>query len=764
MNRPILYFLAVLVLASCSAKKFLPEGELYFAGHEFEYQDSVYIVPDSVKNDLVDELKPKPNGKIFASRPGVWLYNVVDEPKKDKGLKYTLKYKWGEEPVYLSDVDLDRNQSFVSGYLANNGFFNATTDVRIDSSKYEAKVIYEVKEKRPYKIDTLILDIADDFKKVEAYLTSGLKKSQLKPGTTYSQEGLENERQRLSNYLRTQGYYYFQPEYLLFLADSSLNSHKVMLHLTVKETTPTEALQQYAFGDIYVYLGFDPTDTVQAARDTTMQDSLTFIYKEPPVMKPKKLARYIHFEPGEVYNSEEHNRTIYHLNGLDVFQFVNTRFNIDPVNPTLLHPAFYLSMRPKKSITTEVTLSTNSNHFTGPGVQVEFLNRNALRGAERLVITGTGSYEVQLSGERKGLSTYELGLNASLLIPRYYGPFSFAKSSRYIPYTKFSLDYRLYSQPLYYSQNSFTASYGYQWQETKFKRHELNLVEFTYIELLKTSDVLDSLLESNLLFRESFTDQIIFGPSYTFTYSNQTEVKRKVNNFFQFSLGLSGNVLSLANKALDSERNEDGAYELFSVQYAQYTRAMLDNRFYFHLDRRNTLVFRQKIGAGIPYGNSNTLPFSKQFYVGGANSLRGFQIRSVGPGTYYEEDQQFAGFFSQTGEAVLETNLEFRYSFNKVIKGAAFVDAGNVWLINNAEAWPGGKFEAKDFMNELAVDGGIGLRIDVSILVLRLDLGMPLRKPYLPDGDRWVFDKIDFGSKDWRRDNLLLSIAIGYPF
>ncbi len=468
-------------------------------------------------------------------------------------------------------------------------------------------------------------------------------------------------------------------------------------------------------------------------------------------------------EPGEIYNKRHEALTLEHLNKLDIFNYVSLSFTTDTTDgKNLLRANIITSPRPKHSLRSQVVLTTTSTNFTGPGLQLRYTNRNLFKGAEQLRLSATGRYEQQLTGSRKGLTSYEIDLSADLLVPRVSGPIKSRKLTGNVPKTKYSLSYRLFNQPDYYAQSSFGASFGYEWLTNKTTFHDFKLIRLDYVRLLQSSERLEDLFDQGVLDRESFNDQLIFGPSYSITYSPERK-GRSVNYFIGGSLESSGNLLYGAYNLSNSEVNEDGQYVVVGVPFAQYTRTQLDARLYLDVAEYTTLVFRQNLGVGLPYLNSNSLPFAKQFFVGGASSLRGFQPREVGPGIYKNTENTDDSFFDQTGDIMLEWNAESRFDLGGYLKGALFVDAGNVWLINESSNRPGGRFEWKDFMNELAISSGAGLRIDADFIVVRFDLALPLRDPSFEEGNRWLFDRIAINNS-WVWDNMILNFAIGYPF
>ncbi|MGK0280427.1 MAG: outer membrane protein insertion porin family, partial [Litorivivens sp.] len=292
--------------------------------------------------------------------------------------------------------------------------------------------------------------------------------------------------------------------------------------------------------------------------------------------------------------------------------------------------------------------------------------------------------------------------------------------------------------------------------------HDFKLLRLDYVRLLQSSERLEDLFDQGVLDRESFNDQLIFGPSYSMTFSPERK-GNFANYFIGGSLEFSGNLLYSVYNWSNSEVNEDGQFEVVGVPFAQYTRTQIDARVYLDVAEYTKLVLRQNVGIGIPYLNSKSLPFAKQFFVGGASSLRGFQPRAVGPGIYKNTAGTDDSFFDQTGDIMLEWNAESRFDLGGYLKGALFIDAGNVWLINESSNRIGGEFIWNQFLNQLAVSGGAGLRIDADYIIVRFDLALPLRDPSFESGNQWIFDQIALDN-GWVGDNMILNFAIGYPF
>jgi outer membrane translocation and assembly module TamA len=301
---------------------------------------------------------------------------------------------------------------------------------------------------------------------------------------------------------------------------------------------------------------------------------------------------------------------------------------------------------------------------------------------------------------------------------------------------------------------------------TAQQEHELDPFSFSFTKVLSTTDAFRLLLLNNPYLRKSFQEQFIIGSNYGYTYNSQIGSVRRSQYYFNGSIQLSGNTLYLVQSLFSGRRStEENPYTLFGYAYSQYSRFTVEGRYFYDFTKKSKLAARVFGGVGLPTGNSSTMPYVKQFFSGGSNSIRAFQARSVGPGSYRIPDS-LAGkaFLDQSGDIKLEANLEYRFTIISVVKGAFFADAGNVWLSQKNAQYPGGEFILDQFQKQLAVGTGAGLRFDFSFFVLRLDLAFPLRKPYLPDNQRWVINQIDFGNPSWRSQNLVLNIAIGYPF
>ncbi|OHT47422.1 hypothetical protein B0A71_09555 [Flavobacterium tructae] len=754
--------LSLFFVFGCSNTKYLPEGDLLYTGGSVTVKDSILKKKErkALENELNDLLRPKPNKQFLGLRPKLWFYNIAGEPKKQKGIRYWLRTKVGEPPVLFSKVDLEYNASVLRNFTENRGYFK--TRVSADSTVSHKRVTaeYTVVPKKQYIIKSVIFP--DDSLAMSRIIGRSSRRSLLKVGQPYDLDVIKAERERIDARLKEKGYYYFNPDYLLAQVDSSKGDHEVKIRLVIKADTPPKALTAYKINKIVVYPNFTISkDSVKYQPKDIIQYKDFTIIDTADSFKPRVFDRAIHFKKGDFYNRKDHNLTLNRFVNLGTFSFVKNEFKPSDSLPNALDSYYYLTLLPKKFIRVEVLGKTNSASYTGSEININWNNRNLFRGAELFTVSIFGGADFQLSGANNGKNIYKLGTETSLTWPRFIVPFFHIEgSSEYVPRTKATVRYEYQNRTQLYALNSFKTSFGYQWKENIRKEHQLNVIDVTYVSPNHvTAEYLADIQEDPSL-EKIIEKQLIFGPTYTYTYTNTMQKRRKNTFYFSGDLDLAGNVTGLVTGANVKDGNQKN---IFDVPFSQYVKMRGDLRHYLKLGKESELASRIILGIGLPYGNSRALPTAKQFVVGGTNSIRAFRARSLGPGSYLNTQTTNNFLPDQSGDLKLEFSTEYRAKLFSIVRGALFVDAGNVWLLNADPNKPGGEI-TKDFMKDIAVGAGAGLRFDLSFLVLRTDLAFPLRKPYLPQGQRWVIDDINFGSGPWRKENLILNIAIGYPF
>lgn len=774
--KPIIALTLVTIVASCSNIKYLKEGQMLYTGAEVKIKnDSISKKQKKeLQATLESNLTPKPNSTFLGLRPKLFFYNIAKEPKKQKGFNYWLKYKMGEKPVLLSDVDREFNKEILVNYSENKGYFNAKATADTISKNRRAKVIYSLNPGAQYLISEV--KFQKDSTLINKEIQNLKAKSLLKTGAPFDLDVIKAERERIDNALKERGFYYFHPDNIIVQADSTVTkNHKVELNVKLKDQTPDLATQQYSIDKVVVFPNYNIRDVKEGKYNIPMEaDSLSkYAYQDIYVIdpdhkfKPKIFDRALYFKKGDLYNRKNHNLTLNRLISLGVFKFVKNEF---VVSDSLKHQfdAYYLlTPREIQSLRLETLGRTNSANYVGSELNLNWTHRNIFRGAEQLKGSLYGAFDVQMGGPKDANNIFRAGANMQLSIPRIVAPFRFNSSSAFVPRTNINLGYEYQSRTQLYTLHNFNGSFGYVWKENIRKEHDLKVIDITMVAPQTVTEKYQEQINgnpaegipANPTLQRVVDKQLIFGPTYAYTYTNTTSPQTNTI-YYRGMLDLAGNITGLITGA----NAKDGKQKnIFGVPFSQYIKLENDFRFYHKFTEKTNLATRLIAGVAYPYGNSEFVPYSKQFFVGGSNSIRAFRARTLGPGSYDPRVQNASFYFDQSGDIKLEFNAEYRANLYKFLNVAAFVDAGNIWLVNEDPMRPGGKF-SKNFMHELAVGAGVGLRLDFSILVLRLDMAMPLRIPYYEKGDRWVLDRINFGDSAWRKDNLILNIAIGYPF
>ena len=762
----LLALLTILMgLYSCSNTKYLSEGQKLYTGSEIQLikEDSAQISSDEGK-DLVEQmdelLRPIANSSFLGLRIKLYIYNKT-KTDKTKGLKHWLNYKFGEPPVLLSDVNLAKNSEVLQGYMQNNSYFNNQVEGVLDTTAHKGKAVYHISPGPAYHIAKVSFPRPVD--SLRSAINQATRRSLLRTGKKYNLDDIKNERVRIDNRLKNKGFYFFSPENLLARVDSSVGGHQVDIQMIVKPETPEIARKIYTIDSIFLYPNYSLRDTARYRRHT-QQHGWYNVVDPRHTIKPYAFENTVLLHPGDTYSRTKHNNSINRMINLGPYKFVKNKFVQHEEDSAKLDVYYYLTPYKGKSLQLELQGRTTSANFVGSQVNVNWKNRNAFKGAEAFTVSVFGSTDLQVGGTSKGNNVYQAGITTGITWPRFISPFKFHKDNAYIPHTNLTLGYSLNQRINLYTLNSLTGSWGYEWRENANRSHELNILNMTYVNPTGVSpEYADSVAHSqNPTLAHVIDKQFTFGPSYSYTVTNTAQSYKKNTYYYNAAIDLSANLYGLITGA---NARKGQVKELFGQPFNQYIKIENEFRYYRRLSRSSKLAARLLAGVGIPYGNSTILPYSKQFFIGGSNSLRGFRARSLGPGTYNVADAyQGSSFFpDQSGDIKIEGTVEYRPHIFGFMEGALFADFGNIWLYNSSKGQPGAVFTSQ-FLNQMAADVGLGLRFDLMVLVLRLDLGMPIRKPWLEKGNRWVFDQIDFGSSSWRKDNLIFNIGIGYPF
>lgn len=761
--------MAFLLIYSCGIEKYIPEGEQLYTGAELELLSEGEIHDSKeVKAELLNLIEPNPNTTFLGMKPGLFFHYKAQREKPGFLYKF-LNKSFGEEPVYFSEVNTDRVEELILNRLDNNGFFYSKSSSEVVNNDKFASVNYTASMPQPYVLENYHLesDSLPIYKEIEKMLPE----TSLANGDRFDLDLLKAERARLNNGLKQKGFYNSQEDLLIFEADTNqYKNRKFDLFLRLKKDVPARASIPYTIDSITVYPNYTiEGDTLPLTeKNVTQIDSIDFVQNEL-YFKPKLLESYLLFNEGDLYNANISKQTSNRLSALGSYKYVNIQYTeLDTTatdgNSGSLAASIYLAPLTKRSIRAEIQAVSKSNGFTGPGILLSHTNRNVFNGGETFSVSANFSYESQLSsGSNSSLSSIAGGISANLVIPRSI-PFSPSRFQYAVPKTKISLGYDFLQRSQLFTLSSVNASFGYTWQENQYVYHTLDPISINYSRLSNVTDEFQAILDDNEYLTQSFEQRFIAGLLYSFTYDEVSKLSKEAPIYFSTNFDIAGNMLNLIS---------GGSETIFGSTYAQYAKADADLRLYLRWKKERTLVSRIYAGWGVPYGNSSTLPFVKQFYSGGPYSVRAFNIRSLGPGNFNAETENATtDYFDQSGNLKLEANVEYRFPLFSYLKGAFFVDAGNVWLtgdyseleedqLNSSFSetlFTDGKFE-KDWLTEVAAGVGFGLRLDVQNFVIRLDLASPLRIPYEAKNERWNVPF--FGNAD---NNMTLNFAIGYPF
>jgi outer membrane protein insertion porin family len=749
-------FIAVFVSA-CSTTKFLPPGQKLYTGGEVKVADADMKKSDkkAITSELEGLLRPKPNANILGLRYKLYIYEKT-KTNKERGLRHYLNTHLGEPPVLVSSVDLVKNSTILQSQLQNEGYFIAQVSGDTVGKNRTAKAVYTVQAGPAYHYRKIVFPQETD--DLDTAVTGTSKQTLLKVGDKYNLSTIVNERIRIDAKLKEEGYYYFAPEDLIMKYDSTIAGHQVDLFVKVKETTPDEARWIYKIRNIYVYPHY-------SLQDTSLKLDSAVKYRWYNVVGGRKTVRPFIFKntvllhPGDLYNRTEHNNSLNRFIELGPFTYVKNRFEDVTPDSAFLDVYYFLTQAKRKSLTAEILARQTSANYDGTQLDLTFRNKNTFKGAELLTVTFFTSTDKQFGSYQQGFNVYQFGVTPSLSWPRFISPFNFTTNNAFIPRTILTTGYTLIDRSQLYNLNSFNASWGYQWKPSLYKQHTLDLLDFAYVDASNITPLyLDSIRKTgNPELKHVINNQLTFGPSYSYTYDNTGDSFRTNSFYYMGKISTSANLLGLV---LGADTLAGKPKTIFGVPFDQYVKLENEIRFFHQLSPDTKLAMRLLVGVGLPYGNSTILPYTQQFFIGGPNSLRGFQARTLGPGSYdYRTAVGYGGtqfLPDESGDIKLEGNVEYRAKLFSIVEGALFVDAGNIWLLHPEDGLPGAAF-GKNFLSQVAADGGFGLRFNLSVLILRTDLGFPLIDPTRPVGQHDRFNSISI-------NNSVFNLAIGYPF
>ncbi len=790
----ILYLLTTLLFVSCSMTKNIPEDDQLFTGlKKIEYlderKDSFETHLENTKLELEAALATVPNGSLFGSSYisvpwswHLWVYNHFSK-KESKFAKWMTK-SFGKPPVLMSQVNPTLRASVAKSVLRNNGYFRGDVGFEIIPQKNpkKSKIRYAVRLDSLFTLDSVAYVNFPDT--IQQLIDSTSHESLIQSGSAFSVGALDGERSRISTLLRNNGYYYYNSSYASYLADTLAVADKAQLRFQLAEGVPDEALHKWYIGHIDVE--FRKTMREQMTDSLIRRNSTIYFNGKRPPIRPNVILRNLRLRSRQPYSYERHQESISKINATGVFSTTDFQFTPRPDTDTLDLRLNCVFDKPYDFYIETNVIGRTSGRY-GPEVKIGFTKLNAFRGGEKLDINLHGAYEWQKSGG-SDMSSYQYGADASIEFPRIVAPFFSSEPRRRdnngrprrrrfyaapTTYAKVSTD--VVRRPQYYKMHIVAGEWTYRWQPSATSRHEFSPLTVKYQYMNSHTDQFDSIMVDNPYLMATMEDYFIPKMRYTYTYTSPSNLRHPIR--WETTIEESGNMVSLWDLMAGHSFNEKNK-TLFKTPYSQFVRLETDFTKTWNLTSSTQLVGHLNAGIIYPYGNSSEVPYSESFYVGGANSVRAFGVRQIGPGGFDGSLTTRQGaYLMQNGDMKFVANLEYRTNLFGNLNGAIFLDAGNVWNRKNPDfsyssdedksiktsldffqkLYQDSEFEFKNLFNQTALGTGIGLRYDLGFLVIRLDWGIALHCPY-DTGKSGYFNVNSF------KDAQTLHFAIGYPF
>ena len=765
-NHRICIVLGVLLLAllasSCSTTKKLGENDVLYTGVKYlKYHEDNVKVDEGVKTDIFTAINVRPNNPLYSPyyrTPfpiGLMIYNNIDEDAT--GFKGWLYKHFAAKPVLIKRVNPQARVDMINTILHNNGYFTSSASYQLhpSSNPKKAKISYDVNINPPYTIGNVqyigggepLLELLDSLARENRYL---------KTGSRYCLDSLNAVRIDITNAVRNRGYYFFRPEYIQYLADSIQDKGIIHLKMIEAANIPNNANRRYLTNDITATV---VNDDGTGEADTIITRNCTLIKYEPVHIKDNVIPECIRTRKGRYFRVNSIDRTQVALSRLGIFSTVDIQVepldSITPQGDGLLDLNIYCQLDKPWEVTFEMHGSSKDNSFIGPGVKMGATHKNAFGAGEKFSVDIYGDYEWQTGGgSYKGsdLDSYEFGIEGKLDFPRLLAPKFLYPSRRYANWTRFSLSADMMNRPDWFKMVQLSAAATWEWHTNRYSSHVLTPFRLTFNKVISSSAQFDTTMKYNPALFESFKRVFIPKIEYTYTYDRSVTY----NDHITLTAGVAeaGNIMAGVWSIFKSE----GTKELFGTPFSQFVKVHGQVVWRRLLGDVSTLATRVFLGAVHAYGNSNELPYREQFYAGGSNSVRAFPAHTIGPGSYHPGDSVRNAYYNHTGTFKFEANAEYRFPILGYFKGAVFLDAGNVWLLKDDDKRPGGKLSFKKFFDQLALGTGFGLRFDMSMLVVRADVGLAIHAPY--DTGKSGYFNIPAKFKDI----VAFHLAIGYPF
>ena len=759
------------IVLSCASTKHVPDGELLLDKVKINILDK-QNAKDINKQELTNYLRQTENHKVLGGlKLQLAIYNMSGKDSANWFNKWIRRV--GAPPVIYDSTLTMASESQLQRALTNKGFLKneVTSEVKINPKKKKAEVAYNITLNEPYVIRSITYDIAND--SLRQLILGDTTDFPIKCSSALDHKKLDTEREMIVQRLRNNGYYAFNKNYITFVADTAAGSREVDLTLSLSDKTQDlphmphiDTHRQFYVRDVIFVTSYDAVTMQEGVYgDIETYNGITVLYGDDHYIAKEILDENCFIRPGSVYNASDIDRTYKALGRLGIIKYINIDMKaVGEIDGELWVDAYVLLNRDKSQTISFSLEGTNSEGDLGFGIGADYQHRNIFKGSELLNVKFKASYE-SLSGDLSGLindNYSEYSGDVGITFPKFKMPFLRESFKRRIQAsTEFMTSFNYQERPEY-TRIIAGAGWKYIWSERNNQmRHTFNLIDVSYVYLPKSkSNFLDSI--TNPLLRYSYENHLIMRMGYTFYKTN-----RKATNPFTTVLQdniytirataeTAGNVLYGISHLIGQKREDDDSYKVFGTRYSQYVKLDGDFAITHYFNERSSLAFHAGFGIAVPYGNSTVLPFEKRFYSGGANSVRGWGVRTLGPGSFDGKKAQNS-FIYQCGDIRLDLNLEYRCKLFWVLELGAFIDCGNVWTIKEYENQPGGVFKVNKFLEQLALSYGLGLRMDFTYFLVRFDVGMKAHNP-ASGQEHWPLL-----SPNLKRD-AEIHFSVGYPF
>lgn len=767
----LISLLLLVLFSACSSTRFVPEGSYLLNDVDIRV-DNKRMNMDDVKK----QVRQRENLKILGFfKFHLGIYNLSSKTKDNDWLK-----RIGEAPVIYQDYQTQGSMQHLQQYLRNKGYYDAIVNdtVIYHQKKRKVNLVFSIQTGVPYLVRHYNYRIGDP--KIAPVIFSDTVYQTVKPGDIFDVEELNAERSRLATLLKNHGYYNFSADHIQYLADTTLNTKEVDLTIEISDadlkdvTDSVVHFRKFVVRNYRVNTNFVPMQLAQSPeemkRDTIFEPPYTFIYKQHLRYKPALLESLNRVKDSTYYSLLNVEKTFRSLNQLQQFKVVN--LNFEPVSGFgndsigVLDCNLLLSPLPRQGFSVEAE-GTNSSGNLGVAGNLNYQHLNLFRGAEMLNVTLRTAWERQealVQDNALNFNTREIGIEASITIPKFMAPLNGERFFKYqVPQTVFSVGYNFQSRPEY-TRTITNFKYGYSWKSKAYRTNYLNVIDWNLVNLSAfNEDFINSI--KDLYIKSSFTDHLIMAMNYTLVDNTQNTERDNTYHYFKWSVESAGNLFSAISHLSGQKKyhttdagtgDTQEYYRMFGTRFAQYLKTDLEYRYGYKLDKYNSIVSRGFIGVAQPYGNFDVMPFEKKYFGGGANGIRAWQVRTLGPGTYKAGADEYP---NQSADIKLEANIEYRYRLIGIVEGALFLDAGNIWAINSKDNRDGAVFKFDQFYKQIAIGTGTGFRFDFNYFIFRLDMGVKMRDPSLPAGRRFIFGNYPITSEHFN-----FNFAIGYPF